>query len=460
VSNQPKRIIEAAIFEGDNGPISAQELVAMPESEWGLLRDMITDHRNGGEGGVARCLACDSHVFIQSCYYKGKRLPYYIHYKGADENCPWFHGKNKRIEDLRASQYQGRQESPAHRSMCEKLAEVVQLDKRYVLHRIDKYYAPIDSSNDRGRYPDVYVEWEGYGPFAIEFQLSNTFQTEVSQRSLFYKSEDVPLIWILYGIDGAGCIPQCFRDVIRRHRGNAFVFDNNASKASFKEKTLMLSCYLMDGDNLVGPELVRFDELTIPDSCLPYYEDKLIAPRLKKISANRLPWFNAFKNWDKRNFNDKRIQAALKKLPYEISNDSIILIAAAFSIVATASKTHMAEEKDVAHINYASRHGNVKAMLNSYLQNDDGRLAQYIDLLTVLLNNTTSSAIFVDSVKKHFSGIRREQATEDSNEWKALKFLLPEALDARFRLELSYCKELPKWAAMEQIEGKWVPLDW
>lgn len=39
---KPRRIIEADWIE-DIGPITAREMLAMPEDEWGLLRDRITD---------------------------------------------------------------------------------------------------------------------------------------------------------------------------------------------------------------------------------------------------------------------------------------------------------------------------------------------------------------------------------------------------------------------------------
>jgi hypothetical protein len=46
-SEIPKRIIEAGIFDGEIGPLSASELVAMPEAEWGNHPGVL-DLRNKG----------------------------------------------------------------------------------------------------------------------------------------------------------------------------------------------------------------------------------------------------------------------------------------------------------------------------------------------------------------------------------------------------------------------------
>lgn len=47
-----QRIVEAAIIERI-GPVTAQDLMAMSDDSWGLIRDQITDRRNGKDGLVA-----------------------------------------------------------------------------------------------------------------------------------------------------------------------------------------------------------------------------------------------------------------------------------------------------------------------------------------------------------------------------------------------------------------------
>ncbi len=77
---QPQRTVQAAIIQ-DFGLVSARELIAMPEDEWGILRDRITDFAVDKDGGrLARCMHCNSRVFIQTRVSGEKRLPYFVHF--------------------------------------------------------------------------------------------------------------------------------------------------------------------------------------------------------------------------------------------------------------------------------------------------------------------------------------------------------------------------------------------
>jgi len=138
------------------------------------------------------------------------------------------------------------------------------LDRRYQNHSIDKYLPPTE--NTYARYPDVLITWEEFGSFVVEIQLSNTFQTEISERCKHYEREGMPILWLLSDLTDKRHIPQCFEDVIARHRGNAFVLDFEATEKSKELKTLILKSYPRSGDKFLKPELVRFDELQFPKS--------------------------------------------------------------------------------------------------------------------------------------------------------------------------------------------------
>lgn len=417
------RTIEAAFIEGI-GPITADELLSLPEDRWGIWRDRITDYRNSGDGIVARCMRCNSPVYIST----RKNRPLFQHYNDSDPFCPWYQGRNIHPNNARAAQYQGQQESNFHRKMCEQIGELVQLDERYVRHTIDEYLPPTE--NEYGRFPDTYVEWKGFGAFAVEFQMSSTFQTEISQRCKHYEREGIPLLWVLFGIDPTGRVQQSFNDVIRRHRGNAFVLDQAAIEESKREKTLVLTCLLRNGESFTAPKLVRFDTLTIPRSKIPYYEDRITTPLLSKIKEARRPWFEALENWDRN------------ALLCGLERPASLLVAAAFSIVATAN----GKER-----NYASLHPNIRGMLNTYLHGEI--FSPYSDLLTRLIKNTAVFELLDGKVGEHLKRhAGKEQLHEDSSEIRLLKELLPEALNPIIRNELRYLDALPKWAERETLK--------
>jgi hypothetical protein len=422
----PQRIIEAAIIDRI-GAVTAHELLSMPDDRWGLIRDRITDSRHGKDDLVARCMGCGGDLYIRTSKLRGIARPLFQHYTGSDPNCPWYQGGNIDPNDARAAQYQGLQESLFHRQMCEQIAQLVSLDHRYLTHTVEAYLPPTE--NTHGRFPDIYVEWAEYGPFAIEFQMSGTFQTEISARCKHYEREGIPLIWVLFGIDTVVDLPQSIVDFIRRHRGNAFVLDQAAVAASREQKTLVLSCHLRNANgSLAPPTLVRLDQLTIPRSKLPYFEDRIVEPRLAEIENLRRPWFEALTLWEADRY---------KKL-IDLGRPQSVLLAAAFSIVATANgRVH----------NYASEHDNLTAMLNTYISTRF--FSSYTDLLARLIDSTTIGSLLKPSVKSHLSRYRNQvQADEQSEEWQLLRRLLPEALDPVLREELIYLDAMPKWAAI------------
>lgn len=427
---KPRRIIQEVIFD-DLGPLSISDLMKMPRAGWEALRAGITDHRSGKPGLIARCLLCQGDVYIRTA----KNKPLFAHYAGSNPSCPWFTGDNQKPDNVRAGQYQGRQESEAHRRMCDLIEELAKADSRYVKSAVDAYLPPTKA--DFGRYPDVLIEWEGVGEFAIEYQMSHTFQTEVSQRCVHYEREGIPLLWVLSSFD-TNHIPQAVSDVVHRHRGNAFVMDQQAVQASREAKTLVFNCYLAEGEGYAPPILVRFDALTIPNTKLPYYEDRQASAMLEEVNARRLPYFKALRRWGDRMKNLDIDE--LEQFPERQRIDR--LVAAAFSLVADAAGKPE---------NFASDHPNTAGMMNTY--QNSGSLAPYAALLTTLIQNTAAKKVLRSSVGDHLKrsivGHRKGdivQVDETSPEWTLLKELFPEALDPFVRRRLSDLAMLPAWA--------------
>lgn len=258
-----------------------------------MLRQIITDARRGKPPrDEARCLMCGGPVFIQTRVFGSRRLPLFAHYRGGDEDCPWFNGRTKDPADVRAAQYQGNQESMPHRMLCNRIAELAAADERHVRAVVGKYLPPTE--NEHGRYPDVRIEWNGFPPLVIELQLSRTFQTEISDRGHHYSREGMPLIWVLYGLDlMAGDLPQSFRDVIIRHRNNAFTISPNSIRESVRQRTLVLGCHLKALDGQFEAErLVRLDQLNFPRKGLPYFEDRVAPGLLAEAAKVRRPWWD------------------------------------------------------------------------------------------------------------------------------------------------------------------------
>lgn len=434
----PQRTIEEVFIEG-KGPLTSGQLLSMHADEWRFLRDEATRFHKTGEGLSLRCHQCGGPVYIKAFRAQGEQsLPMFAHFKDADRRCLWFTGDTISPDDARADQYQGQQESVAHEQMCALIDELVRLDPRYIRSTKGIYLSPTE--NKYGRYPDIYVEWQGVRPFVVEYQRSSTFQNEVTDRTLHYAREGISLLWVFSHLDQEN-LKQSFRDVIRRHRGNAFVLDQAAVAASQEQRTLVLSCYLQQDDAFDLPQLVRYDSLTIPNQNLPFHEDRIVAPLLARIDARRRHYFPALVDWVK---GERSRPIQIDELQMFERGRADKLIAAAFSIVATANGKQ---------INYATEDENLKGMINGSI--DKKALAPYANLLEALIKNTSQRDLLKTSAKNHIDrarngdGKRRvptQQVDEKSQEWKLLRELLPEALDPVIRAELAFYDALPRWA--------------
>lgn len=442
MEKEPQRTIKEVMVEGPRGNLlRVEDLQTMSPDEWGVLRDGISNRHAGGEGISMLCMKCKHPVYIRAYNSFGMTLPGFVHFDGSPPSCLWYQGKNRTPDSLKAEQFHGQQESQEHEMLCKKIGELAALDKRHIRHTINEYHQP--KYNEKPRRPDVYVEWEGYGPFVIELQLSSTFQTEISGRCTYYSKEGIPLIWVLHDIHEYASIPQSIKDVVRRHRNNAFVIDRDSISASYERSTLVFKRYLLTESSFDSPELVTIDSLTVPEKqTLPYHEDHL-APGLKaKIGDRRLPFFNFFRQWSHKSTPPKDIKRILETLPERVPEDFIFMIAAAFSIVATLSKG--------VDRNYASKDPNVRAMLNSYFNGK--RLARYADMMEFILGRTrptsiTCPDITTDAINRNIA-LRKadtEQVGIEANEWKIMEWLLPEIFDECTRELLRFTEQLPRW---------------
>jgi hypothetical protein len=420
----PKRIVEAAFLE-DIGVVTAPELLDLPEAIWGNWRDRITDHRTSGDGIIAYCWQCGGHLYIRT----NAGRPLFAHYQDNHLNCTWHQRSNSKLRDHRAAQYLGQQESPLHRLMCEQVGRLATLDARCKNEpTINKRLT--STISDKYKLPDVCFEWEGFGKLAVEFQMSNTFETEISDRSKFYEREGIPLLWIL-GVDfPTKSLPQNFRDVIRRHRGNMFVLNRAAINASLEQKTLIITCFLQNEEGFDQPRLVRIDDLTMPKTGLPYLEDRVIEPIIKKFESERNLWSGHVRAW--RKVRGWQTGDLIKDLSIPVSR----LLAAAFSIYETARENPA---------NFASGDPNIKAMLNNHLHH--GHFKEYARLIETMLRNSSLEHLLSGTVGEKVTRCQcAPQRDEKSPEWSFLAKLFPEVLDPKMRDFLKNLDALPAWA--------------
>jgi hypothetical protein len=456
-----QRTIQSAVFEAPRGELTVGALMAMEPAAWEHLRSEINLRRSSAPGRpLARCLICQSSVYIKAQATAAGNVPLFAHYAEAEQDCPWYQGKPLIPDEARGAQYKGQQECARHRWMCNTIADVLRADPRTTRVTVDQYLKP--TIEERGRYPDVFAEMNGIGRFAIEVQLSKPFAFEIAARHLHYRREGVSLIWVFSEL--ADDLPQGFRDVITLQRGNAFVFDATALAASTDRGELMLSCYLEREGGWLKPRLAALTELDPGNGRSMFLEDRRTRKLVDYCLAGRVKWVEALAVGGPFDFEDEAVENlfgpcwdSIRMFAPRLSGwkdawyrqylrrarpHFLDVIAMLFSIQRTAETG-----QDHVYVTRYKGNGALAAMLNARLSAE--LYKRYSDLFETMLSATAARHLLDrSSLQTSLAKARAEapQIAAGHPIWDAASRLFPEVYDGMLRAELADCDQLPMWA--------------
>lgn len=252
-------------------------------------------------------------------------------------------------------------------------------------------------------------------------------------------------------------LPQNFRDVIRRHRGNAFALDHAAIQASRERRTLVLSCYLQSEDGSFEPaRQVCIDELTFPNTGLAYFEDRIVEPLLRQCEQAREPWLSVLRNigceWTFERTNSQEAAFVLQNIadlhPAILTDhwegvSFLKLVAALFTAINSANNVSE---------NLLSHQPNIKATLNSALINTSEKLMNCAPIIEFSLAQSSLNYLLNSSVGTHVKRAKEQLGDEafgqESWQWQACRRLIPEIFDPVIHQQLKYFEALPGWATV------------
>lgn len=461
MANQ-QRTIRIVDFELPRGPVTIEALMAMKRESWEHLRAQINLRRRSDPSvPLARCRLCSGGVFIRAQAIDNDHVPMFAHFPEAQKDCPWYEGKNLRPDDARAAQYQGHQESALHRYLCNTIETLAKADPRCTHSAVDTYLRP--AIHKRGRWPDIYLEMDQLGQFALEVQLAKPFAPEIAARHLHYDREGVRLVWIFNSLEEP--LPQGFHDVITMQRGNAFVFDESTRLASIDQGKLVLKCYLESGDGgWMRPRMVTLDQLQVGTGYAAFVEDRRSDLLVERCQGLRGLWWRAFQHARSERprspFYSSAFapawEAPLREVPdLEVWNKTFwetrsdrgqAHLAMLFAMLCSIAHSSEAGSDRVYITKYDGK-GALLAMLNSKLSNADFR---YCAALVDHFLRATRSAHLAD--RESFVNTVRQACETDQQiapehlVWRAMRKLFPEALDGIVRAELRDLDRLPRWA--------------
>ena len=269
--NHHRRTLKSATRLRDMRPLTSDDLLAMPESDYFALRHEVTRAHRRGEALYA-CALCGHSVYAP--LVPSTQKPFWRHHAGAPADCPWWTGDPMGVDRVSALQFRGAQESPLHLRVKAIVARMLEADPATEPGSVvvDRYLEGVEGR----RRPDVRATVSGR-PLTFEIQLATTQVPIIVAREDFYARERRSLLWLTWAFDPSRFIPASFKDILHSHNGTLFSLDEEVLTAAERSGNFTLKAFRRVADDGWSAELCELTDLVWPTHGLAHLPDRELA---------------------------------------------------------------------------------------------------------------------------------------------------------------------------------------
>lgn len=284
----PKQLtIDKVVDVEDGSEIDAREFFSKSEDEILHMRRTLQDAIILDRPKYV-CKYCGQMVKISGRNTQRGRASFFSHlYDSDDCDCKTTTGLSKAL--INAQKYGEYGESKRHKQ-TKKIIEDALKDTNSVAKGITDVQKEktVFGSHPlfRWRRPDIYAKYNDL-EIVIEIQLSTTFASVIAEREMFYKMNNIFLIWVFNFAQNEEHVDLrnlMMKDIYFENRRNVFVLDREAYEEGLKRKELVLKCDWLEANgkwHYSGEEnygckgtFVTLSDLTYNKSTYkPYYHD-------------------------------------------------------------------------------------------------------------------------------------------------------------------------------------------
>lgn len=261
-------------------------------------------------------------------------------------------------------------------------------------------------------------------------------------------------------------MPQGFHDVVAMQRGNAFVFDDEAETVSIERETLVLKCFMENGQGgWREPRLVMLDDLHTGSGRSVFVEDCRSKALRQRCKEKRSRWWDATKLARKDRPNSPEYSHHFEDVWYDMKAGipglgewerdfwiershrarahAVVLYAILCSVAHSA-----AADRPILHITKFCGESAILSMLNSKLSGSEFK--HCASLIEAFVGATSLSGLLEKASLHRFIAQAKQtevQIDQDHPLWRVMARLFPEVLDGLVRAELADLGQLPDWAS-------------
>ncbi|NOR63890.1 MAG: hypothetical protein GQ535_15560 [Rhodobacteraceae bacterium] len=282
------RTLKSVIDLKSMASIRSSDLISANLEEYNAIRRAAAEGRHNNNPRFV-CSQCEHPVYAP---FDIHRRPYWKHFTGAPQDCPWWTGNPEKPDLISARQFEGRQEGPLHKRIKTLVGKILESDQNADDVKIEKYVV----AEGNRRKPDISALYNGVHT-AFEIQLSTTQLPTIVAREAFYASNGIRLIWVTWDFQERDLrnIRQAFVDIYFSHEQNLFSLNSQIIERSEAERKLFLNVHAFRREKWEC-KVVSMDELLWNRSGLPFVFPKVISWernfKLRWISCRRVDQYD------------------------------------------------------------------------------------------------------------------------------------------------------------------------
>lgn len=279
-----KRSIDEVIDVETGEIIKSIDFFKKSEAEIFEYRERLQKVINGYAEPKFKCAYCNQLLKLSGRETQRGQISYFAHLYDSDD-CEVKTNKNLSKEEIEAIKFGNVGESERHKKLKEQLVKYLNITPKFSNVESEK---SIISENPYlyWRRPDVYAEFNGM-KIVFELQLSTTFLSVIIDRDVFYRANNIYIIWIFNFSENTEYVNLnnvMSKDIYYANKRNAFVFDDKAQSLSDTTGELHFLCIwfepklengIYNRNNITRYEKyikisdLKFDNITFK----PYYID-------------------------------------------------------------------------------------------------------------------------------------------------------------------------------------------
>lgn len=249
---ETKRTINEILDVETGEIITSENFFKKPESELILFRRRLAEAIEGYRKPKFVCAYCSQLLKLSGRATRRGEVSFFAHLYDSDDCEIKTNGEYSK-EEIEIRKYSNIRESLRHKTLKKEIATALQGNQSVALGvknvEIEKRITS-EVPSLFWRQPDISAEFDGK-KIVFELQLSTTFLSTIVDRDIFYRLNNIFIVWIFNFSDNQEFVNlgnlMC-KDIYYANKRNIFIFDEKAMELSKEEGQLVLLCAWFEPD--------------------------------------------------------------------------------------------------------------------------------------------------------------------------------------------------------------------